>query len=302
MSTQADSTTTASRAGSPLLSQQRQRKPFRLPALLRSFRGMFAVVLATIIFGSALFAPLIAPYDPAKQDLINKLETPSSSHLLGTDQFGRDVFSRILYGGRISLRIGILSVFIGVLLGITVGVTAGYFGGWYEMVAMALIDVLLGFRTYLLAIMVVAILGASLFNMTLAIGIAMFPEIARIIRAEVLSYKRREFVEAARAVGANHLRVMFKHIMPQVMAPLIVIATFNVANAIIVEASLSFLGLGPAPPTPAWGLMISEGRKHILGDPWLPAIPGFAIMLTVLSFNLLGDTVRDIHDPRLKGR
>jgi peptide/nickel transport system permease protein len=301
MATQAETATTTGAASAPVFPQPTPRAP-RRPALLRSFRGMFAVVLATLIFGSALFAPLIAPYDPAEQDLVNKLQTPNSAHLLGTDQFGRDVFSRIVYGGRISLRIGLLSVLIGVTLGIVVGVTAGYFGGWYEMLAMALIDVLLGFRTYLLAIMVVAILGASLFNMTLAIGIAMFPEIARIIRAEVLSYKRREFVEAARAAGAHHLRVMFKHILPQVMAPLVVIATFNVANAIIVEASLSFLGLGPAPPTPAWGLMISEGRKHILGDPWLPAIPGVAIMLTVLAFNLLGDTVRDIRDPRLRGR
>jgi peptide/nickel transport system permease protein len=274
----------------------------RLPRILQTGRGAVALILAIIIVGSAVFAPLLAPYDPAVQDLTHKLEPPNREHLLGTDQFGRDVLSRILFGGRISLVTGIGSVTIGAVIGVILGLLAAYRGGWPEMMVMAGIDVLLGFRTYLLAIMVVAILGPSTLNMLLAIGVAMFPEIARITRAETLSVKNRDFVTAARSGGASHLRILLRHVAPQVIAPLVVVATFNIANAIIVEASLSFLGLGPAPPTPAWGLMISEGRRFILGDAWLPAIPGVAIMLTVLAFNLLGDTLRDLQDPRLRRR
>lgn len=250
-------------------------------AILESPKAVGALVLATIIVLSAVFFPWIAPYDPASQNLAMKLHPPSWDHLLGTDQFGRDILSRIIHGGRIPLhrcrrrgdRLADRR---------DLGLVAGYKGGWLGMLMMAIIDVLLGFRTYLLAIMVVAILGPSTVNMLIAIGLAMFPEIARITRAEVLSVKERDFVTAAFAGGANHVRILFRHVAPQILAPLIVVATFNIANAIIVEASLSFLGLGPAPPTPAWGLMISEGRRFILGDPWIPAIPGFAIMLTVL--------------------
>jgi peptide/nickel transport system permease protein len=281
---------------------QPNRRRIPVPAVLQSGRGLFAIVLAVLIVGSAILADVLAPYDPFAQVLTDKLQPPSTEHLLGTDQFGRDVLSRILFGGRISLITGIGSVAIGVILGVVIGLVAGYRGGWFEMGLMSVIDVLLGFRTYLLAIMVVAILGPSTFNMLLAIGVAMFPEVARITRAEVLSVKQREFVTAARASGLGHLRIMLRHVAPQILAPLMVVATFNIANAIIVEASLSFLGLGPPPPTPAWGLMISEGRRFILGEPWLPAIPGVAIMLTVLAFNLLGDTLRDVQDPRLRRR
>lgn len=284
------------------LTRQPRWRGLPMPAVLQSGRGVIAVVLAVLIVGSAVLAPALAPYDPFAQELARKLEPPNAQHLLGTDQFGRDVLSRILHGGRISLITGIGSVIIGVVLGVVVGLTAGYRGGWFEMGLMAVIDVLLGFRTYLLAIMVVAILGPSTINMLLAIGIAMFPEIARITRAEVLSVKQREFITAARAGGLGHIRIMIRHVAPQILAPLLVVATFNIANAIIVEASLSFLGLGPPPPTPSWGLMISEGRRFILGESWLPAIPGVAIMLTVLAFNLLGDTLRDVQDPRLRRR
>ena len=272
------------------------------PALLQSPKAVAALTLALLIVASAIFAPWIAPYDPAEQSLLNKLQKPSGDHWLGTDQFVRDILSRILHGGRVSLSTGLGAVVIGATIGVVYGLVAGYKGGWLEMVMMAVIDVLLGFRTYLLAIMVVAILGPSTTNMVVAIGLAMFPEIARITRAEVLSVKRRDFVTAAYACGSAHARIVFRHVAPQVLAPLIVVATFNIANAIIVEASLSFLGLGPAPPTPAWGLMISDGRRFILGDPWVPAIPGFAIMLTVLAFNILGDALRDVQDPRSKRR
>jgi peptide/nickel transport system permease protein len=278
------------------------KKKKRTWAILESPKAVGALVLAVVIMLSAVLAPWIAPYDPASQDLSMKLHPPSWDHLLGTDQFGRDILSRIIHGGRISLSTGVGAVAIGSLIGVIFGLVAGYKGGWLGMLMMAIIDVLLGFRTYLLAIMVVAILGPSTVNMLIAIGLAMFPEIARITRAEVLSVKERDFVTAAFAGGANHVRILFRHVAPQILAPLIVVATFNIANAIIVEASLSFLGLGPAPPTPAWGLMISEGRRFILGDPWIPAIPGFAIMLTVLSFNILGDALRDIFDPRSRKR
>lgn len=263
---------------------------------------MGALILSALIVLSAIFAPLIAPYDPASQNLSLRLNPPSWDHWLGTDQFGRDILSRIIYGGRISLATGVGAVAIGAAIGVVFGLIAGYKGGWLGMVMMALIDVLLGFRTYLLAILVVAILGPSTANMLIAIGLAMFPEIARITRAEVLSVKERDFVTAALSGGANHVRILFRHVAPQILAPLIVVATFNIANAIIVEASLSFLGLGPSPPTPAWGLMIADGRRFILGDPWIPAIPGFAIMITVLAFNILGDAMRDIFDPRTRKR
>jgi peptide/nickel transport system permease protein len=273
-----------------------------IPVFFRSPKAVFSLVLVAIILLSAIFAPLIAPYDPASQQLALKLQPPSWDHWLGTDQFGRDVLSRLLHGSRVSLATGVGAVGIGAVIGVVYGLVAASWGGWLEMAMMAVIDVLLGFRTYLLAIMVVAILGPSTTNMLVAIGLAMFPEIARITRSEVLSVKEREFVTAALASGASHLRILFRHVAPQILAPLMVVATFNIANAIIVEASLSFLGLGPSPPTPAWGLMIAEGRRFILGDAWLPAIPGFAIMLTVLAFNTLGDALRDHWDPRSRLR
>jgi peptide/nickel transport system permease protein len=286
--------------GASMLSTSDKR--WSVPGFLRSKKSAFSLALVVIIFLGAIFAPLLSPYDPASQQLALKLQPPNWDHWLGTDQFGRDVLSRLLYGSRVSLTTGVGAVAIGAAMGVMYGLIAAYWGGWLEMAMMAIVDVLLGFRTYLLAIMVVAILGPSTINMLLAIGLAMFPEIARITRSEVLSVKERDFVSAAIAAGASHIRILFRHVAPQILAPLLVVATFNIANAIIVEASLSFLGLGPSPPTPAWGLMISEGRRFILGDAWLPAIPGFAIMLTVLAFNTLGDALRDHWDPRSRRR
>ena len=273
-----------------------------LGRLLRSPQGAFGLAIATAVIVCALLAPMLSPYDPFDQELALKTRPPSREHWLGTDQFGRDLLSRILYGARISLTTGLVSVSLGSALGTLVGLTAAYYGGWIELALMAAIDVLLGFRTYLLAIMIMAILGTSQLNLMIAIGVATFPEITRLIRSEALSVRQRDFVEAARALGAGNGRIMFRHVFPQVVAPLLVVATFNFGTAITVESALSFLGLGSPPPTPSWGLMISEGRKFILSTPWLPAIPGFAIMLTVLAFNLLGDTIRDLLDPRLRRR
>lgn len=278
------------------------RKYPTLGRLLRSPQGAFGLAIATAVIVCAVLAPMLSPYDPFDQALALKARPPSGEHWLGTDQLGRDLLSRILFGARISLTTGLVSVSLGSALGTLVGLTAAYYGGWIEMALMAVIDVLLGFRTYLLAIMIMAILGTSQLNLMLAIGFATFPEITRLIRSEALSVRQRDFVEAARTLGAGNGRIMFRHVFPQVVAPLLVVATFNFGTAITVESALSFLGLGSPPPTPAWGLMISDGRKFILSAPWLPAIPGFAIMLTVLAFNLLGDTIRDLLDPRLRGR
>jgi len=260
--------------------------------------AFIGLVIIALVVLCAILAPYLTPYDPMAQDLTSRVTPPNLKHWLGTDQFGRDVLTRLLYGARISLFTGFVSVSIGLILGTSVGLLAGYFGGKIDTVLMAVMDVLLGFKTYLLAILVVAILGTSLFNLTVAIGIATFPQFARMVRSEVLSVRSREFVEAARALGASSLILMGRHVLPQVIGPTVVMATFFVATAIVVESSLSFLGLGPPPPTPSWGLMISEGQRFILDNAWLPSIPGVAIMLVVLAFNLLGDALRDVLDPR----
>lgn len=271
-----------------------------LRRILGSPRGAIGFGLLAVLVLSACFASWLTPYDVYAQNLQLRSAAPSWQHWLGTDQFGRDILTRMLYGARISLIAGIGSVLIAIVLGGTLGTAAGYFGGRLDTVLMAMNDVLLGFRTYLLAILVVAILGTSLYNLTLAIGLALFPQFARLIRAEILSVKNRDYTEAARALGARHLVILFRHVLPQVLSPVVVTATFYVATAIVVESSLSFLGLGPAPPTPSWGLMVSDGLRYIFGNASLAIIPGFAIMLTVLAFNLLGDSLRDALDPRLQ--
>ncbi|HEX7002942.1 MAG TPA: ABC transporter permease [Trueperaceae bacterium] len=274
------------------------RRP-RFRKFLRMPTAIIGLVILAVVVLSAIFAPYLTPYEPTHQDLLHRVAPPNFEHLLGTDHLGRDVLTRLLYGARISLFTGFVSVGIGLLLGMIVGLTAGYFGGRTDNALMSMMDVLLGFRTYLLAILVVAILGTSLFNLTIAIGTATFPQFARMVRSEVLSVRSRDFVEAARALGARDVVLIGRHVFPQVLGPTVVMATFFVATAIVIESSLSFLGLGPPPPTPSWGLMINEGRRYILDDAWLPAIPGFAIMLVVLAFNLLGDALRDVLDPRI---
>lgn len=267
---------------------------------LRSPRALIGLGILIFLTLIALFGPSILPHDPFKQNLLNRSAPPSMEHLLGTDQFGRDLLTRLVYGARISLASGVGAVLLGMIIGGLIGTLAGFYGGKVDTVLMAANDVFLGFRTYLLAILVVAILGTSILNLTVAIGLALFPQFSRLIRAEVLSVRNREFTEAARALGAGDLKILWKHVLPQTLSPMMVAATFYIATAIVVESSLSFLGLGPAPPTPSWGLMISDGLTFILGNYWLAVIPGIAIMITVLAFNLLGDAMRDIFDPRLK--
>jgi peptide/nickel transport system permease protein len=256
-------------------------------------------VLALIVV-AALTAPLISPFDPIKTNQRLTLEAPSFGHLMGTDRFGRDIFSRVVWGGQISLPIGLVSVGIGLLFGVSVGLLAGYYGGWVDAISLRLVDLLLAFPGILLALAIIAILGGSLTNLMIAVGISAIPDYVRITRGTVLSLKQREFVLAARVIGCRGPTIMLRHILPNVMAPLIVLATLGMATAIITGSALSFLGLGIKPPTPEWGNMLAEGREFLQRAWWVAFFPGSAIMLTVLSINLLGDGLRDALDPRMR--
>jgi len=256
-------------------------------------------ILALIVL-AALAAPLISPYDPIKSNQRLSLGPPSVEHLMGTDRFGRDILSRVIWAGQTSLPIGLVSVAIGVLVGVSLGLLAGFYGGWIDALSMRLVDLLLAFPGILLALAIIAILGGSLTNLMVAVGIASIPEYVRITRGAVLSIKEREFVTAARVVGCRGPAIMVRHILPNVLAPLIVLATLGTASAIITASALSFLGLGIKPPTPEWGNMLAEGREFLQRAPWVAFFPGVAIMATVLSINLLGDGLRDVLDPRMQ--
>jgi len=274
------------------------RRIIRLISFTRSGAIGGVIILALLIL--AIAAPAIAPADPKFQDLPHRAAFVSLAHPLGTDLLGRDVLSRILYGARISLTLGIAAVVLGALLGVPLGLVSGYLGKFVDILIMRCVDVLLVFPLYLLAIMVIAILGPSLHGMILAVGISSAPRFARLTRGEVLAVKNRDFVFVAQALGAPGWRVVLRHILPNITGSLIVLATLRVGTAILVEASLSFVGLGPQPPTPAWGLMISDGIRAMRDAPWVAGFPGIAIMVAVLGFNLFGDGLRDALDPRLR--
>ena len=269
--------------------------------VLRSRLSLVGVVLVLGLVAVAVFAPLLAAYDPILIDLPKRDQAPDWSHPLGTDTFGRDILSRILWGTRLSLVLGLGSVAIGSVGGVLLGLISGYTSGWFDAALMRIVDVFIAFRLLLLAIMVMAILGPGLANAVIAIGISLFAEFARLTRGEVLGTKEREFVEAARATGAGALRITMLHILPNIVGPLVVIGTLRLGEAILAEAALSFLGLGAGPPAPSWGLMVYEGLTVLRPAPWVSVTPGVAIMLTVLGFNLLGDGLRDALDPRLRG-
>jgi peptide/nickel transport system permease protein len=261
--------------------------------------GLFIVAL--VIAASAL-APQLAAVDPSQQRLLERLQPPGSpGHRLGTDNFGRDLLSRVIYGSRISILVGFVAVGIAASLGTAVGLLGGYFGGAVDMLVMRSIDVLMAFPLILLALAIVAVLGGGLFNLMLAVGISSIPPFARLMRGEALAQRGREYVEAARALGAGAARIMWRHILPNAVAPLVVLATLRISTVILTEATLSFLGLGVAPPTPTWGNMVADGTRFLQTAPWISIIPGTAIMVTVLGFNLFGDGLRDALDPRLKG-
>ncbi len=257
------------------------------------------IILAAIILATVL-APFVAPYSPTKIEAARAFSSPSFTHPLGTDHFGRDMLSRILFGGRLSLSVGLIAVAIAGTFGITLGVMAGYMGGWVDTVISRLIDVLLAFPSLLLTLGIVIILGAGLENLMIAVGISSIPGFARIVRGSVISTKENTYVQASIALGCSPSTVMIRHILPNVMAPIIVYATLRVASAILAGASLSYLGMGAQPPTPEGGLMLSDGREHMRRAWWITTFPGVAIMLTVMSINLLGDGLRDALDPRLR--
>jgi peptide/nickel transport system permease protein len=271
-----------------------------------SFRAVFGLAVLAVMAGAALLAPQIAPWDPARQMLVKRLRPPAwearglREHPLGTDHLGRDILSRIVYGGRISLGVGLSAVTLSALIGVTLGLVAGFHGGRADAVIMRVADVFLSIPYILLAMGVVFALGPSLFNVILVMAVTRWVQFARIVRADVLSIREREFVSGARARGNRSLRLLLRHVLPNALTPIIVVATLELAFMIIYESALSFLGLGVQPPTPTWGWMLADGRNYIATAWWLATFPGLAIMLTVLAVNLLGDWLRDTLDPRLK--
>lgn len=257
------------------------------------------VGIITLLTCAALLAPLLAPFDPVRQNLDQDLLLFSNSHPLGTDKLGRDILSRTLYGGRISLLVGITTVAISLTIGVVMGSISGFFGGWLDQLFMRLVDVLIAFPGILLAIAFTAVLGPGLDHVVLALCLIGWTGYARLVRGEILSLREREFIQAARALGCRPLRIIFIHLLPNLLPLLIVQATFGVAAAIVGEGSLSFLGLGVAPPTPSWGAMLNEGRQFLLVAPHLTTYPGLAIMTTVLGLNLIGDALQSRLDSRL---
>lgn len=271
-------------------------------SLKRNRRAMFGLFFILLLVFLAIFADWIAPYGMKQQNLANALQFPDSTHWLGTDDLGRDILSRIIYGTRVSLTVGVSAVLVSLLVGGTLGVIAGYYKGWIDTLIMRFSDVLLSIPSILLAIAIVASLGSSLRNLIIAIGIANIPVFARVIRSGVLSVKEQEFIEAADALGATDLRTIFKHIIPNIMSPIIIQASIGVATAILSAVGLGFIGLGLEASVAEWGTMLNAGRGYIRTHYYLTLYPGLVIMLTVLSFNLLGDGLRDAIDPKMRER
>jgi len=275
---------------------QRWRVWYRLR---RHRLAMVGLGFIGLLIVSAIAADALAPYKPLEQQMTQRLKPPTAAHLFGTDDFGRDILSRIIYGARISLQVGFVAVGIAGSIGIVLGLLAGYFGGWIDNVLMRMMDVLLAFPAILLAVVIMALLGPSTTNVMIAIGIAYIPVFARVVRGTVLTVKPNDYVEAARAAGASEFRTLTRHVLPGTSGTIIVQASLALAYAILAEAALSFLGLGTQPPTPTWGSMLSFGRDFVREAPWFTFFPGFAIFLTVLSLNLVGDGLSDALDPRL---
>lgn len=279
----------------PQMISQRQRA-------WRSFRSnksaLVGLVLIAIIVLVAVLAPILATHDPLSQSTINRLQKPSAEHWLGTDDYGRDVFSRILYGTRVALMVGVLSVAMGAILGTIIGVVAGYTGGVVEAILMRVVDVMLSFPDLITGLLVMAVLGSGMTKLIIAIGLTITPRFARIAYGPVLGLKEKEFVEAARAIGQNTRIILSRHILPNIAGELIVLGSLWTASAIRLEASLSFIGLGVPPPTPTWGQMIRDGTVRLADLPLLSLMPGAALLIAVFAFNLVGDGLRDVLDPR----
>jgi peptide/nickel transport system permease protein len=268
--------------------------------LLRNFAFAFGAILTILLVTVALTAPLLSPYDPNVQDTSRRLEAPSKEHLLGLDDLGRDVLSRIIWGARVSLRVGFSVVFLASIIGVTLGAISGYYGGWFETVIMRVTDIFLAFPGILLAIAMVAVLGPSVNNVIIALVIQGWVGYARLGRGQVLKVREMEYVTAAKALGAKSPRVILRHVLPNVVNPVIVMATLGLAGAILSEAALSFLGLGVQPPTPSWGAMLTSGRRYLGEANHLAYFPGAAIMLAVMGLNFLGDGLIDALDPKYR--
>lgn len=258
------------------------------------------IILCVLVALSAILAPLLSPHDPIEQDVLAQLSAPSGTHPLGTDYFGRDVLSRILWGGRISLIVSLTAIAAAIMIGGAIGMISGYIGGRFDNFVMRVMDVLLSFPSLILGLIVVALLGPDLVNLVVAIGLTAIAPFARIARAPVLALKERAFVEAGRALGYSHARILFVHILPNILSEVLVMGSLWMATAVRTEASLSFIGLGVKPPTPTWGGMMRDGFENILDAPWLAIFPGVAILILVLALNMVGDGLRDATDPKLR--
>ncbi len=287
------------------MEQTKKKKRFRRLGdvwhrLRKNKLAMVGLVIIVILILTAIFADYLAPYPYDEMHLLNTFETPSKEFPFGTDNFGQDILSRVIYGARISLRIGFISVSIALIIGVTIGAICGYFGGKVDILLMRVIDIFQAIPDILMAIAIIASLGPGLSNLMIAVGVAAIPGYARIVRASVLSLRDMEFVEAARASGSNSARIILKHILPNCLAPIIVQATLGFAYAILNAAGMSFIGLGLEPPTPEWGAMLSSGRAYIRDYPHMTLFPGLVIVLTIFALNVLGDGLRDALDPKLK--
>lgn len=266
--------------------------------LVENRAALAGLIIIVVMILLAVGAPLLTSADPIEMVMADRQLPPSRDHFFGTDEFGRDVFTRVLYGGRISLRVGVIAVVIGMAVGSVIGLFAGYFGRWFDLLSQRFIDVMLAFPDLILALALVAVLGPSLRNVMIAIGISSIPVYARVMRGQVLSLREKEYVEAARAAGSGHLRIVFRHILPNALSPIVVIATLGIASAILAGAALSFIGMGAQPPSPEWGAMLARGREFLRNEWWIATFPGIFIAITVLGFNLLGDGLRDAFDSR----
>lgn len=262
--------------------------------------AMAGGIIVAALFVVSFLAPYVTPYDPATIDAYHVLLPPSASHWMGTDELGRDVFTRVVYGARISLKVGFVAVGIAITIGTVVGLLAGYYGGWIDSLLMRFVDIMLCFPTFFLILAVIALLEPSIWYIMLIIGITGWMGVARLVRAEVLSIKERDYITAARSIGASNTRIIFRHILPNAAAPVLVAATLGVAGAILTESALSFLGIGVQPPTPSWGNILTSGKDYLEFAWWLSLFPGVAILVTVLAYNLLGEGIRDALDPRLQ--
>lgn len=280
----------------------RTKRKLRLPKALRNASLVIGAAITVTIALLAIFAPFVATHDLTQMDMPNRFSGPSMEHILGTDNFGRDLWSRLVFGARISLSIAVIAVLASAIIGTIVGLVAGYFGGWIDQILMRVTDVFLGFPPLVLVLAVVAVMGPGLVNVALSLIVVSWTEYARVVRSTTLSLREQNYVQAARALGASWPRILFREIMPNSMGPIIVLASLGLGTAVIWESALSFLGFGLPPPAPTWGWSLSYGTRFIRDEPWMSIISGAAIMITVLGFNLLGDGLRDVLDPRQQTR